>query len=234
MGVCTDMKETLQLIISTEKLFKLFHFPTKEEQEISFKFLKSKDADLYAHLDSSNRTIFIRSTGDNFRTSARMPTEQTSFSILNIKELLNNPYGQFISTLWRGSESREMIETHIAAHYNELSKMVRNGLHLCANDTLEHFNIVCFFVADLCFIKDVIGQCSCMSMYGCYHCQMKNSEWCSKERKSAKKKSFTELNKYSIKAVEILGKNPIRESSKFTNFQQSHFGQWVSKYIYFG
>ena len=40
-------------------------------------------------------------------------------------------------------------------------------------------------------------------------------------------KTFTEIHKNGVKAVEILGKNPVRDSSKFTNFQQSHGGQWV-------
>ena len=148
MGVSTDITETLQLIVSNIKLFKLFYFPNKEEQATCFQFLKSKDAELYTKLDTSCRTIFIRST-------ARMPTEQTSFSIVNVKELSNN--GQFISTLWRGSESFEMIENDIADHYKELSHMVKNCIDLYVNNTSEHFNIVCFFVRDLCFVKDVIG-----------------------------------------------------------------------------
>ena len=57
---------------------------------------------------------------------------------------------------------------------------------------------------------------------------MRNNERNSKERNFAKKKTFTEINKNGVKiAVEILGKNPVRDSSKFTNFQQSHGGQWV-------
>ena len=47
-------------------------------------------------------------SGDNFRAAARMPYEQTSYSILNIKKLINSPNGQFISTLWKGKH--EMTE----------------------------------------------------------------------------------------------------------------------------
>ena len=78
MGVKTNLRETLQLIVSTEKLFKLFHFPTETQQEKLFGFLKRKDRNLYKNMDQSRRTIFIRDTGDNFRASAKMPTEQTS------------------------------------------------------------------------------------------------------------------------------------------------------------
>ena len=49
--------------------------------------------------DPNKRTIFLRETGDNFRGAARYPTEQTLYAILNMKMMLNNPYGQFISTL---------------------------------------------------------------------------------------------------------------------------------------
>ena len=40
----------------------------------------------------------------------------------------------------------------------------------------EHFNILCFSVADLCFLKDVIGVCACTSTYGCYHCLLKQEQ----------------------------------------------------------
>ena len=43
----------------------------------------------------------------------------------------------------------------------------------CINEECEQLNVICFFVADLCFVKDVIGQCQCTSMYGCYHCMLK-------------------------------------------------------------
>ena len=48
-------------------------------------------------------------SGDNFRAAARMPYEQTSYSILNIKKLINSPNGQFISTLWKGKHENDRI-----------------------------------------------------------------------------------------------------------------------------
>ena len=75
-----------------------------------------------------------------------------------MQKLVNSPYGQFVSTLWRGSESREMLETHVEAHYEELDACVRNGIKVNISGTEEEFNLVCFFVADLCFIKDIIGK----------------------------------------------------------------------------
>ena len=122
------------------------------------------------------------------------PTEEeqkvTSFSLLNLKELLNCPYGQFITTLWRGSESREMIYQHLSSFFDEIIKLVKNGVTLSINDNMEMFNVICFFVADLCFVKDVIGQCSCTSLYGCYHCSLKSNEWNSPVKKIGKPKTI--------------------------------------------
>ena len=80
--------------------------------------------------------------------------------------LANNPYpyGQFITT-------------HVGKHYEELTKLVKQGVTLMINDNLEVFNVVAFFVAHLRFVKDVIGLCACTSTYGCYHCLLKREEW---------------------------------------------------------
>ena len=232
MGVTSNVHETLQLIVSNEVLFRLFHFPTENEQEKMFDILKKKDGTLYSNLDKLKRTIFIRVTGDNFRASARMPTEQTSFSVLNIRELVNCPYGQFITTLWRGSESRQMIETHVLFYFDEVSQLVRNGTSLIVNNKLEEFNVICLFVADLCFIKDVIGQCQCTALYGCYHCMLKSTDWLKIDRKTEQPKTIDYITKNGQKALHVLGKNPTRDSAKFTNFQQSHGGQWVNIFCY--
>ena len=94
-----------------------------------------------------------------------MPTEQTSFAVLNIRELSNCPYGQFISTLWRGSESRKMIESHVLFHYNELAELVKSGVTLNVDNVADNFNVICLFVADLCFVKDVIACCFVSSIF---------------------------------------------------------------------
>ena len=121
-----------------------------------------------------------------------------------------------------------MIETHLVEFFNELKELVRNGISLMANRKMERFNIVCFFVADLCFVKDVIGQCQCTSLYGCYHCMLKNTDWISVEKKTGKPKNMKAMTENGLKAVCVLGENPDRGKSSFTNFQQSHGGQWVT------
>lgn len=228
MGVKTKVLETLQKIVTTPKLFSKFRFPEKEVNFKIVKYLQEKDPLLYKNLNGDRRTIFIRATGDNFRASAKMPTEQTSFSILNMLEFTNSPYGQYVSTLWRGSESREMIESHVTEHFNELTNLVKYGVELELEENMaELFNVVCFLVTDLCFLKDVIGQCQCTSLYGCYHCKLKNVDWISKSLKIGQPKSLEEISRNGIKALNTLGKNPNRDSPLFKNFQQSHYGQWV-------
>ncbi|XP_066933511.1 uncharacterized protein [Clytia hemisphaerica] len=96
---------------------------------------------------------------------------------------------------------------------------------------MEHFNVICFMVADLCFVKDVIGQCACTSLYGCCQCHQKNTEWKRLNRMKEneyKTKTMSELNTNGVNALATLSKEPDRGSSKFTKFQHSHAGQWTT------
>ena len=141
--------------------------------------------------------------------------------------MLNNPYGQFISTLWRGSESRSMLEIHVQDHYDLLTEAVMNGLSLIVEGKIEHFNVVVFFVADLCFVKDIIGQCQSTSMYGCYHCQLPADKWANKNLPTFTAKNVSEQKRFGEEAKKALGDEPNRSSVAFKNFQQKHYGQWV-------
>ena len=154
MGIETEFVDILQQIVSTEKLFSSFNFPTVDVQTKVIEYLKEKNEDLYQNLDISKRTIYVRVTGDNFRAAAKFPTELTSFSIFNMPALVNNPYGQFVPSLWCGSEDRHMLELHVRKHFNDLEAAVKNGVNLVVNGEAELFNIIVFFVADLSFVKD--------------------------------------------------------------------------------
>lgn len=227
MGVKTKLKETLQRIVSTNALFSLFQFFSKEKQIKLFSFLKKKNSQLYANLDCDKRTIVIRDTGDNFRAACRFPTEQTSYSILNLEEMINNPYGQFVSTLWRGSESRSMLKVHVSDHYNELHELVLNGIDLIIEGAVEHFNIIIFFVADLCFIKDIIGQCQSTSTYGCYHCSQPIHKWMSTKKEISEPKEVATMVRIGNDAIKSLDENIDRTSKKFKDLQLANKGQWV-------
>ena len=155
MCVSTNLKQTLQLVLSSP-LSKMFKFASEEEQISCFEYLKTKN-ELYKNLDPSKRTIILRQTADNFCATGRHPTEQASFSILNITSLINNPYGQFINCLWRGSETRQNLESHIWMHLRELDMLVSKGIDLEFNGKIEHFNVIVFLVADLALLEKVLG-----------------------------------------------------------------------------
>ena len=119
---------------------------------------------------------FFRQTGDNFR-SFHLPTQQMSFSILNINELVNSPSGQILQCLWRGPEDATFIEAHCLGMFQSLEKLSKEGvtLNIPANDdqpsVVETFNVVIFYVADLPHLTKVLGRVSTNAMYGCWHCK---------------------------------------------------------------
>ena len=158
-----------------------------------------------------------------------MPTEQTSFSIINMMKLVNSPYGQFVSTLWKGKESRAMIKTHVSAHYEELEDTVKNGVTLSVDGVITKFNVIVFFIADLSFMKDVIGQSSSTSTYGCFHCKLPLQRWNLPGPKVGESKMVKEMAKVGETALEQLGETPDRDSAAFKKFQMNNHGQWVNK-----
>ena len=113
-----SVTETLKLFLANSFWMEKLKFPTQLQQEQLFSSLKSLNNELYGNLDPNLRTLYLRLTGDNFRGSAKFPTEQISFSILNNVGMLHSPYGQFIASLWRGSESRLNVQIHVSEHYN--------------------------------------------------------------------------------------------------------------------
>jgi len=141
---------------------------------------------LYEHLDPNLKTLFIRLTGDNFRAACKFPTEQISFSFLHNSEMHHSPYGQFITSLFRGSESRENVETHTKLHYAEVKELLMNRFTL----NREKFNVEPFLCADLCIVKEILGKCSCTSLYGCFYSKMKISDWdrATKEKETEEEK----------------------------------------------
>ena len=228
MGYFCTVTETLQMIVSCNDLFSKMKFFSIERQNKIRKFLISKDEELYHNFDSHKRTIFLRDTGDNFRAASKYPTEQTSFSVLNIEELITCPYGQFISTLWRGKESRETLQTHVARIYNELADLVKHGVDLTVGDKKEHFNIVVISVADLSFTKEMLGKCQCTHTFGCLHCELNSKEWCSLQPKVGQAQSYKKMIARGEEALEKLGNCPDKDSQIYKKFTSDHFAQWVS------
>lgn len=226
--VYCSMRELLSTILKTKELFKFMTFPDFGEQKPFIDFLMKKDPLLYSSLKSNQRTIFLRATGDNFRASKKFPTEQISFNIMNITNLLNSPYGQFIMSLFRGSESKDSIELHCKRNFQELDHLLKSGIEITfSEDKIERFNVVIFFVADLGLVKEVIGKCSSTGKFGCYRCVKKIDDWHAKPCVLAQAQTVQQFKKLGELAESVLGKNPNRNESKFKTFQQNHFGQWV-------
>lgn len=228
MCATTDFVDTMQRIVSNRLLFSKFDFPSVEQQDRLFKHLKSERPELYKSLDPKKRTLYLRETGDNFRAGARQPTEQMSFSLLNITELINSPNGQFLSAIWRGPESRQFITAHMKVHYKDATDAVQKGLTLLMEDgSKETFNVVIVFVADLGHLKETLGKCLCTSQYGCYWCKKKITDWDKSNPTTSSPQTIKEMIDWGEKAEKELGVEPKKGTSAYTAFQQSHFGQTV-------
>lgn len=230
MGYQTNLRDTLQHIVSCPDLLDMFKFLTDTQQSKLFDFLKKRDHNLFKALNVNDRTIVVRDTGDNFRASSRYPTEQLSFSVLNMEKMVNSPYGQFISNLWRGGESREILENHGKDHYLELSQLVHNGVVLNVNGQDERFNVIVLLVADLCFTKEILGRCQCTHQFGCFHCELESSKWNTKKKSVGEKQSIAKMKSRGEVALKELGCKPNKDSAAYKKLTKSLFGQWVSLY----
>ena len=163
-------------------LFRKFEFPTQEQQIKLFAHLKMEDPQLYRKLDTFERILFLRETGDNFRAGPHQTTEQMSFSILNLTKVIYYPNAQFLISIWRGTETRNYIQAHVRGHYDDVISAVHNGLALTlADDTIETFNIIAFLVTDLDHLKESFGKCLCTSMFGYYWVKKNMLDWDNKE-----------------------------------------------------
>ena len=229
MGFGSRARETLQYIFKCPEFAGKMQFLTEERNERLSFFLKSKDNKLYENFDSTRRTLILRETGDNFRSVGRYPTEQTSFSLLNLIDLASGPYGQFITTLWRGSESRRTLKIHCQAHYDEMTDLVKNGVTINHDSADEIFNVVLIFVADLSFVKEVLVKCSCSHTYGCFHCELSRKSWSAVKPISGKSRSIVKMNELGLKAEESFGEDPNKDSAIFKKLTQDTPGQWVRK-----
>ena len=68
---------------------------------------------------------------------------------------------------------------HVAKHYTELNDIMRNGVDLNIQGQTEHFNIIVFLVADLSFVKEILGKCSSSHEFGYFHCELDSKSWSS-------------------------------------------------------
>lgn len=97
---------------------------------------------------------------------------------------------------------------------------------VCSDGTQEVFNVVAFYVADLCHKKEVLGRASVTALYGCPHCKKSRRDW-EERRRPAATLPTAEMLKHGKEAERKLGPAP-KESATYTRFHHSHFGQTVS------
>ena len=218
----TDFSETLQLIFSRQELLDQMKFPTPEQQEKLFRQLCAKHPNLYESTmrdRTKNRTIFVRETGDNFRGSSHTQTEQDSFSLLNLQQLVTSPAGQFVNGIWQSDESRATLSAHLSSTYSELEECVRNGFEATLPDgTVETFNVIVFYVADYSHKKEVLGRVAVNVKYGCIHCKRPINEWGNVSAPAAPILTTEEIVKLGEKAERHLGPTPDKTSSEYESF----------------
>ena len=168
------------------------------------------------------RTIFLRA-------ACKFPTEQMSFSVLNVEELLHSPYGQFIFSLWRGSENRENLSRHGSKYHQQLESLLLNGAEFTLpNGERERMNVIPIMCADLGYMKEILGKCLSTSKYGCYYCKKPLKEWGSQKVLTAESLSMKEMVTSGKLGEEVLGIHPDHKLRDFTDFQQTHYGQYAT------
>ena len=228
-----DLKDTLQRVVGVRDLFEHCKFPTPEHQQHLFVQLQQRRPDVFANLDETHRTIFLRQTGDNYRAALkRQPTQQMSFSILNLQSLVNSPHGQFVVSSWRGGESRHLLRNHMSANFSQLEEMAREGItvRVAGADTAEHFNVVVMYVSDFSHTKEVLGRVQVTAEQGCALCDRPASTWQKPQesedvRSLGKPRDFQVLASIGRQAEETIGLDPDKDSAAYRDWHKKHDGQ---------
>ena len=223
MCASTEVIDTLQQVLSKLHFYSRMQFPTPEMQQRLFPRLLARNPVLYQNLRPELRTILLRQTGDNFR-SFRLPTQQMSFSLLNLVALINSPAGQFLEVVFRGKENRQSIARHTSSIFRELNDLAMNGITLVKPDgSQEEFNVLVFYIADAAHVLNVLGRVNCNAKFGCYLCKKPTSDW-RKLGPTAAPITMGEMITFGQEALKVLGPNPREGMSRYTEFHHDHFG----------
>ena len=109
--------------------------------------------------------------------------------------------------------------------------MVRYGLTFSRDGKDENFNIVIFLVADLSFVKEILGKASCTQQYGCFHCELDIKSWASEELAIGEPQSIKKMEERGQRAFKVIGVNPNKDGAIYKKFIKDNFGQWVSVFV---
>ena len=223
-----NLIDTLKRIVSEPELYQKFHFPSPGQQHNLFRQLQERRPDVYSALRPADRTLFLRQTGDNYRAALkRQPTQQMSVSVLNLRDLIYSPLGQFVISSWRGGETRKSLRAHMTATFQELDTLAREGLTLtvAGQDEPEHFNIVVLYVADYSHLKEVLGRVQVNAEQGCPLCDRPASTWHKPQAAKGEKRNYRVMEVVGKKADVALGLDPNKTSSEYKAWYQAHGGQ---------
>ena len=135
---------------------------------------------------------------------------------MNVQSMVNNPYGQSINGLWRGSENRKELEIHIMKYFKELYDVAVNGIDLIVDGNIEQFNVVFILVTYIGLLEKLLGKCSSTAKYGCFWCDKTKNDW----------DSLLKINKgkqQMIKDMVIDGNKGIKELRQEPDHKTSTF-----------
>ena len=156
MSSFSHVVDTFRFIFRSEFWFGKLNFMNLDQSDKFLKSLKDISPNLYGGLSPHKNTIFMRMTGDGFRMSKKSHAVQVSFSLLNNKPMLNSPYGQFLSSLWKGKYSRLQILPSDKYH-RDMKNLLLNGAEFELPDgQVEQFNVVPILCADLMFVMAIL------------------------------------------------------------------------------
>ena len=113
-----------------------------------------------------------------------------------------------------------------------MNNLVRHGISLNVFGEEEKFNVVVFLVADLSFVKEVLGRCSSSHTFGCFHCDLKIQSWSHPVKKTGNPHTIEKMKERGVKALCDLGDSPSKGSSQYKKFTMNNYAQWVSYLLY--
>ena len=104
---------------------------------------------------------------------------------------------------------------------------MKTGVKLLVGSEEQQFNVVVFVVADLGFLKDVLGHASSTATFGCLHCDCPQQSWSNSSAPKGNPKTVVGMASRGLKALSELGKHPSKETKEYKNFIRNNYGQWV-------
>ena len=99
---------------------------------------------------------------------------------------------------------------------------MKTGAKLLLGSEERQFNVVVFVVADLSFLKDLLGHASSTATFGCLHCDCPQQSWSHSSAPNGNPKTVVGMASRGQKALSELGKHPSKEKRNTrTSFERT-------------